>query len=123
MTSQGKVVWRVRTADDAANVGTFDALILATHEPGKNPLGQPTRLTGATVPFESEIPDIPFTLVVRARPDAGPLVVECDVTGPDGARRVYGRSTQPLAVIVRSVTGIIVAGLPTVESEPLTPPA
>jgi hypothetical protein len=123
MTGENTVVWRVRSADNAPNAGTFDALILPTDGRGKDRLGQPTRVTGATVPFESHVADVPFTLVVRARPDAGPLVVECDVLGPDGVRRVYGRSSQPLAVIVRSATGIIVAGLPEATSSPLLPPA
>jgi hypothetical protein len=64
------------------------------------------------VPYESELPDVPFTLVVRARPEAGTLLVECEALAPDGTRRIYGRSTHPLAVIVRSATGILVTGLP-----------
>ena len=122
MTGENKVVWRVRSADDAPNPGAFDALILATDGRGQDRLGRPTRLTGADVPFEREVPDVPFTLVVRARPDTRPLVVEFDVIGPDGARRAYGRSTQPLAVIVRSANGIIVTGLPEATSAPLLPP-
>jgi hypothetical protein len=90
----------------------LDALVLAANASEQAQLGETAQLLGCEVPFERRLPDIPLTLVVRANPNAGRLMVECDVLGPNGERRMYGRSTRPVAVIIRSTTGIVVTGLP-----------
>lgn len=120
-SESGKLVWRVRARDDAHSAAAFDALVLRTDKRGAERLGPSPRLLGAAVPYESELADAPLILVVRARADAGPLIVECEAIGPDGARQVYGRSSDPLAIIVRSTRGILVTGLPPVTPEPLAP--
>jgi len=111
VSDRDKVVWRVSALDGLPRAGAFDALILPTDGGSPDRLGRPTRLTDAAVPHQGELTDTPFVLVVRARMDAGPLKVECDVLRADGSRRVYGRATQPIAVIVRSATGVLVSGL------------
>ena len=94
----------------------FDALVLPTAGGTFDPREHETRVLRTSVPHESELPDIPVTIVVRARDDAHPLVVECDIVGPDGTRRAYGRVTQSVAAIVRSATGIVLTGLPAVNA-------
>jgi hypothetical protein len=121
ITPQGKFVWRVRAADGAASAAAFDALVLPTDPHGPDPLAASTRLIAVDVPHESELPDAPLTLIVRARESVRPLVVECEALGPDGGRRLYGRASEPLAVIVRSATGVLVTGLPAAPREPLEP--
>jgi hypothetical protein len=108
----GRVVWRVRAQNGAETAGAFDALVVPTVASGLTGGGKSAQHLAMSVPYEGELPDAPFTLVVRARPDAGTLLVECEALAPDGTRRIYGRSTHPLAVIVRSATGILVTGLP-----------
>lgn len=117
----GKIVWRVRAPDGAPHASAFDALVLPTDVGDVAQWTHPRRLLAVPVPHEGELPDSPLTLVVRARADAGPLVVECEAVGPDGVRQVYGRASEPLAVIVRSTTGILVTGLPAASAEPLAP--
>ena len=117
----GKLVWRVRAADDSTRVSAFDALVLPTDTNSRTRLGPSPRLLGAAVPHEAELPDTPLALVVRARETAGPLIVECEAIGPDGERQVYGRASEPLAVIVRSATGVLVTGLPATPPEPMAP--
>jgi hypothetical protein len=73
------------------------------------------------VPHESTLDDEPHTLVVRGRPDAGPLVIEYEVRGADGALRMRGRSTSAVAVIVRSATSMLVTGLPDAPIESIAP--
>ena len=121
ITPQGKFIWRVRTPNGAAYPAAFDALVLTADPRGPDPLGPSARLIAANVPHESELPDTPVTLIVRARERAGPLVVECEALGPDGDRRLYGRAIEPLAVIVRSATGVLVTGLPAAPAQPLEP--
>ena len=120
---QGELVCRARTADDSAYASAFDALVFGTDSVGPMRRTYSARLLAEAVPYESGIADIPLVLVVRARAEVGPLIVDCDVTGPDGNRRVYGRSTQPLTVIVRSNTGITVGGLPGALPEELATPS
>ncbi len=112
MNDRDKVVWRVSALDGLPRAGAFDALILPTDGGSPGQLGRPTRLTDAAVPHQGELTDTPFVLVVHARADAGPLKVECEALRADGSRQVYGRASQPIAVIVRSATGILVTGLP-----------
>jgi hypothetical protein len=120
-TPHGKFIWRVRAPDGAACPAAFDALVLTADPRGPDPPGPSARLIAADVPHESELPDTPVTLIVRARERAGPLVVECEALGPDGRRRLYGRASEPLAVIARSATGLLVTGLPAAPGEPLEP--
>jgi hypothetical protein len=108
----GTIHWRVTAADGLAHSKALDALVLAANASEQAQLGETAQLLGCDVPFERRLPDIPLTLVVRANPNAGRLMVECDVLGPNGERRMYGRSTRPVAVIIRSTTGIVVTGLP-----------
>ena len=118
---RGRFVWRVHARDASSSAGAFDALILPT-DGGTKRFEHPTRLVACSIPYESELPDTPLTLVVRARPAVGALIVECETFAPDGTRLVYGRGSQPLVVIVRSASGIIVTGLPvpaTPDEEPL----
>jgi hypothetical protein len=117
-TALGKLVWRVRAADGSPCAAAFDALVLPTDASSRTRLGPSPRLLGAAVPHEAELTDTPLALVIRARENAGPLIVECEAIGPDGERQVYGRASQPLAVIVRSATGVLVTGLPAAPSEP-----
>ena len=112
MSDAGRIVWRVVAIDGMPMDSAFDALVLPTAGGKLDQLGHPTRLLETSVPHESELPDIPLTIVVRARDDAHPLAVDCDILGADGARRSYGRVTQSVAVIVRSVSGIALTGLP-----------
>ena len=119
-TEHGKLLWRVRAADGSPSAAAFDALVLPTDTARGAWLGQSPRLLGVAVPHEAELEDTPLTLVVRARDNARPLIVECEAIGADGERQVYGRASQPLAVIVRSATGVLVAGLPP-ASDPLAP--
>jgi hypothetical protein len=120
-TETGKLLWRVRAADDSPHAAAFDALVLPTDASSRARLGLSPRLLGTAVPYEAELTDTPVALVVRARANAGRLIVECEAIGPDGERRVYGRATEPLAVIVRSPTGVLVTGLPTEPADPLAP--
>jgi hypothetical protein len=108
----GTIHWRVSAADGLAHSKALDALLLATNTNEQAQLGETSQLLGCEVPFERRLPDIPLTLVVRANPNAGRLLVECDVLGPNGERRMYGRSTKPLAVIIRTAAGIAITGLP-----------
>jgi hypothetical protein len=119
---QGTLVWRVRAADDSTHASAFDALIFGTDTVGPVRQAYDARLLAEAVPYESKIADIPLVLVVRARPEVGPLIVDCDVIDRDGNRRAYGRSTQPLAVIVRSKGGMTVGGLPGALPEELATP-
>jgi hypothetical protein len=109
--SRGTILWRVHTADGHAKPAAFDALVLAADRSSHDALG-PSRLIGVDVPFERELPRVPVTLVIRASDQSAPLLCECDVMGPDGKRKVYGRSGSPLAVFVCSEDGIVVTGLP-----------
>ena len=120
-TEQGKFIWRVRAADDSPRAAAFDALVLPTDATSRNRLGPSPRLLGAAVPHEGELVDTPLALVVRAREHAGALIVECEAIGPDGQRQVYGRAMQPVSVIVRSATGVLVTGLPATPADPLEP--
>ena len=120
-TQQGKLIWRVRGADDSPRAAAFDALVLPTDATSRTRLGPSPRLLGAAVPHEGELADTPLALVVRAREHAGALIVECEAIGPDGQRQVYGRASEPLAVIVRSATGVLVTGLPAAPADPLAP--
>jgi hypothetical protein len=105
----GKAVWRVAARDGAAHEHAFDALVVVADDTTKLPI---RRHVGVAVPFEGELEDVPLTMIVHARPEVGPIVVDYCVYGSDGSGRVCGRSTQQLAVIVRSATGILVTGLP-----------
>ena len=118
MNDRGKVVWRVSALDRAPRASAFDALILPTDGGSPDRLGRPTRVIDAAVPHQGELTDTPFVLVVHARADIGALKVECEAFGADGSRRVYGRASQPIAVIVRSATGVLVTGLPDGNCEP-----
>ena len=118
--SGGKILWRVRAADGQPRAAAFDALILAADRTEQNAL-RPSRLIGIDVPFERELPSMPLTLVVRANDVGAPLLSECDVLGPDGNRRVYGRSSSSLAVFICSKAGILVTGLPAPASESTAP--
>ena len=118
--SGGKVLWRVRAADGQPRATAFDALVIATDRSAQE-TARHSRLIGIGVPFERELPSVPFALIVRANnPDAS-LLSECDVLGPDGSRRVYGRSGSPLAVFICSEDGIVVTGLPAPASESASP--
>lgn len=120
-TEQGKFIWRVRAADGSPCAAAFDALVLPTDPSSRLRLGLSPQLLGVAVPHESELADTPLALIVRARESVGRLIVECEAIGPDGTRQVYGRASQPLAVIVRSATGVLVTGLPVTPAEPLAP--
>ena len=117
MESTGRLVLRVRTADGVARAKAADAVVI----PAGPRASAPERYIGFAVPHESEREDTPLTLVVRARPGIGPITVECEAFAPDGTRRVYGRSTEGEAVIVRTPTGIAVTSLPTVEPDAIMP--
>jgi hypothetical protein len=112
MNDGGKVIWRVSALDGLPHASAFDALILPTDGGSLDRLGRPTRVIDAAVPHQAELADTPFVLVVHARADIGPLKVECEAFGADGSRQVYGRSSPPIAVIVRSTTGVLGTGLP-----------
>jgi hypothetical protein len=114
----GKILWRVEAADGSSQTSAFDALVLATNSSDQDRLARPSRLIGLDVPYERELPDVPLTLIVRTRTGSVPLQVFCDVRGPDGERTVFGRAGRPLAVIVRTSTGILLTGLPDGEDEP-----
>jgi hypothetical protein len=117
---RSRIIWRVRADNGDEYSSAFDALVLPTDVRGAE---RTARHLALPVPYEGELPTAPLTLIVRARPGAGPLTVECDILRSDGSRRAYGRSLQPLAVIVCSSTGIIVAGLPAPDEEPSAMPA
>jgi hypothetical protein len=118
--SEGKILWRVRAADGQPHAAAFDALILAADRPAQNEL-RPSRLIGIDVPFERELPSMSLTLVVRTNNVDSSLLSECDILGPDGRRRVYGRSSNSLAVFICSEAGILVTGLPAPASESSAP--
>ena len=120
-TDRGKLIWRVRATDDSARIAAFDALVLPTDATSRTRLGPSPRLLGAAVPHEAELPDTPLALVIRSRERSGALIVECEAIGPDGERQIYGRASEPLAVIVRSATGVLVTGLPAAPPDPLVP--
>src|SRR5262245_24033642 len=120
-TEQGKLVWRVRAANNSPHSAAFDALVLPTDATSRPRLGPPPRLLGAAVPYEGELPDTPLASVVRAREHAGALIVECEAIGPDGQRQIYGRASEPLSIIIRSATGVFVTGLPAVPPDSLAP--
>ena len=116
-TESSTVTWRVSAQEDAP-AEAFDALILPHVA---TPQTVCERHVGLPVPHEGTLSDEPHTLIVRARPGAGPLVVEYEVHGPDGALQMRGRSTSPLAVIVRSATSMLVTGLPDAPAESIAP--
>jgi hypothetical protein len=115
---RGNVLWRVRARDGTDNGATFDALVLPTDGTSPAQLGKPTRLSSQTAPFDGELPGTPLVLVVHTNDGTDSLIVECDVLGPDGARRAYGRVSSPVSVIVLSGTGIMLSGLPVRASAP-----
>jgi hypothetical protein len=117
MNSSGRLVWRVRARDDVAHASVFDAALLPPDASSWDPI----RLFGLDVPYESERPDSPMTLVVRARAGACRIVVECEVLDADGKRLVYGRSANSEAVIIRMPHGIRVMKLPPGEPDPFAP--
>jgi len=110
----GRLVWRVRAKDDVARDDVFDAVLL----PPDAWSWKPERLFGLGVPYASERQDGPMMLVVRARPGACPIVVECEAFGTDGKRLVYGRSANSESVIIRMPNGIRVGELPAGEPDP-----
>ena len=112
IADQGKFRWRVRAADGKARASAFDALVLPIEEGGRVRADFSTRLTDAAVPYFGELDDTALTLIVRARESIGSLIVECEFFGPDGARKGYARTSQPVSIIVRSTTGVFVTGLP-----------
>jgi len=118
----GRIIWRVQSTDSDARSKTFDALILS-NDPALRPALGPPRLIGIRTPFEKELPDGDVTLIVRATDATVPLVSECDVLDSAGQRRVYGRSSNHLAVFVCSKSGITVTGLPEPGSGPDSPAA
>jgi hypothetical protein len=117
MTASGKLVWRVRAQDEMARTSVFDAALL----PPDAWSWEPIRLFGLDVPYASERPDGPMTLVVRARTGSCRIVVECEAYDGNGTRLVYGRSTNSEAVIIRMPTGIRVTTLPPGEPDPFAP--
>ena len=119
---QGRIVLRVQSAKGEARPNAFDALILST-DPAVRAKLSPARLIGMAIPFERELPDGEVTIIVRATEASSSLVSECDVFGPNGQRRVYGRSGNNLAVFVCSRSGILVTGLPEPGSELEAPAA
>jgi hypothetical protein len=114
----GKAIWRVWARDNSAHERGFDAL-LVVHDATDHARWQ--RHIGLPVPYEGELADVPQTLIVHAHAGAPPLIVEYKAFAPDGSLRIGGRSTLPLAVIVRTASGIHVAGLPGGTPEPLAP--
>jgi hypothetical protein len=120
-TDQKKLRWRVSSADGAPFESAFDAIVLPTAEGGRIPAGSSVRLVAASVPHVAELADTSLTLVVRARDDAKPLIVECEAIGADGKRQVYARASQPVSIIICSASGVVVAGLPGAAPEGLTP--
>ena len=117
-TQSGRVVWRVTTQAGDERAGACDALVLPH---AASPADAGERHVGLSVPHEGTFTDRPHTLVVRARPGAGPLVVEYDVYSADGSRQMGGRSTSSLTAIVRSTSGMQVTGLPDVALETQAP--
>jgi hypothetical protein len=117
MKGPGRIVWRVRAQDDVAHANVFDAALL----PPDASSWEPVRLFGLDVPYESERPDGPVTLIVRARAGACRIVVECEAFDPDGNRRVFGRSANAESVIIRTTNGIRVGKLPAGEPDPFAP--
>ena len=118
--SGGKILWRVHAADGQPRTAAFDALLLAADRRAQEEL-RPSRLIGVDVPFERELPNVPLTLIVRTNTAGASLICECHVLGPDGSRRVYGRSASSLAVFLCSEAGILVTGLPAPASESTAP--
>ena len=105
----GTAIWRVTKADGSAIEHAFDALVIPS---GRAAPQDFERHIDLSIPFEGKLTDVPLTLVVQAHAEAGPVIVEYQGFKPDGTLRLMGRSMQPLAVIVRTPTGISVAGLP-----------
>ena len=114
-TDVGRVVWRVTAQAGDEREDACDALVLP-HTASPEDAGE--RHVGLAVPHEGTFADRPHTLVVRARPGVGPLVVEYDVFSADGTRQMRGRSAGALTLIVRSPSSMQVTGLPDVASEP-----
>jgi hypothetical protein len=114
----GRGVWRVWARDESTHEHGFDALVVF-HD--ATPQARWQRHVALPIPYEEELPDVPLTLIVRARPSSPALFVEYKGFAPDGSLRIVGRSAHPLAVIVRSASGILVTGLPEGSPEPLAP--
>jgi len=114
--ADGRIIWRVQSLNGEARPKAFDALLLTSDRALRDTLS-PARLIGVATPFERELPDADLTIIVRTTDAASSLVSECDVLGPTGQRRVYGRSRSNLAVFVCSKSGITVTGLPEPGSE------
>jgi hypothetical protein len=117
MKQSGRLVWRVRAQDNVARASVFDAALL----PPDASSWEPVRLFGLDVPYESERPDSPMTLIVRARAGACLIAVECEAFDADGQRLVFGRSTNAESVIIRMPNGIRVTTLPAGEPDPFAP--
>jgi hypothetical protein len=120
MTHEGRhAVWRVRAHDGGDRERGFDALVLVDGAEGAD---RARRLVGLPLPYEGEMPDRPLTLIAAAHPGVGSLVVEYRGCRPDGTECVAGRSTGPVAIVVRSATGILTTGLGREPPELPVPP-
>jgi hypothetical protein len=112
MNSSGRLVWRVNAQDGTPCADAFDAAVLIHASP-------PALQRGLALPHESERADEPLALIVRARVDAPPIVVECEVFAADGAMVVRGLATDQEVVIIRSPYALEVRDeLPAGEPDP-----
>lgn len=114
MESSKRFVWRVRDPDGATRPDAFDAVLL----PSNPTVAEPVRHCGLAVPFEAEHRDRPVTLVVRARPGVGPVLVECVVLAADGSQVCAGWSTDTETLIIRSPHHLEVRRMPPSEPDP-----
>jgi len=119
--SQAKIRWRVHASDGQPRTAAFDALIIAANSAERSQL-RPSRVVAIDIPFERELPDVALTLIVRANAADVSLVSEFDVFKANGVRRMYGRSSNALAVFVYSKRGIVVTGLGAPAPDSGSPP-
>jgi hypothetical protein len=113
---QGKIVLRIQARGGVERAMAVDVLALPHGE--RNQDREPfTRQLRAGIPFEHTLVDAPCTIIVRASAPSVKLVATCDMIGPDGARRMVGRSANAVSVFVYTGSGILVSGLPDPESD------
>jgi len=117
--SRAPVVWRVRTEDNEDSAMMFDCSVVyhSVSDPQSLPIGESLRSPfrgyyNRSVPFEEQLVDEPFTLVLRARAGTSPLVVEFESSHSKGSASTRGGADGSLVVIVHTERGDAYAGLP-----------
>ena len=99
----GRAIWRVTAHDGVAREHAFDAQVVVHGAGGPESREEHVSLP---VPYEGELPDIPFTLRVQSLLGAGALTVHVRCFAPDGTPRVSAGSALPHAEIHRTASGI-----------------